>query len=63
MSSISRHIKRAKCKRNGIDWPERTQPTKVREDHYLVLNPTKGWKRVSVKRLAAQQRMAEMLGG
>ena len=29
---------------------------------YTVLHPTKGWRRISAKRLRAQHRMAQLLG-
>ncbi len=54
-------MKRAFVRKNGIEWPSRPQPTKVREDHYKTLHPTRGWKRVSNKRIEAQHRMAVLL--
>ena len=39
------------------------QPVRIDDQGYDVLHPTRGWKRISYRRLAAQQRMATMLGG
>lgn len=49
------------CQRNAVK-PKRTQPTIVGPTYYRVLHPTKGWRRVSNKRVAAQTRMAHLLG-
>ena len=62
MTSITRKMRRASDRRNAKEWPTRQPVTVVNEDHYLVLNPTKGWQRYSNKRVWAQHRMAQMLG-
>lgn len=57
MSSAIRKIQRRAARLSG-DLGTRPQPTIVNADHYLTLHPTKGWRRVSNKRVAAQMAMA-----
>ena len=40
----------------------KTQQTRITEAGYHTLRPTKGWIFISTKRLAAQYRMAQILG-
>lgn len=62
MSGLSRKMRRAARRKNGHSWPSSEQRTIVRDDHYMTLHPTRGWKRISNKRVEAQHRMAQMLG-
>lgn len=62
MTSLQRKLVRAACHRTGVKIEsDRPQPTKIEDSYYLVLHPTRGWKRVSDKRLFAQQKMARLL--
>lgn len=67
MSSFTRRLgrniaRRAATKDQIADHrAAKTQPTIVREAHYLVLHPTRGWRRVSYRRASAQQAMAYIL--
>ena len=62
MSSLTRRMQRNYRRRNGTwESPDRLAFA-IEDGGYLVLLPTKGWMRMTGKRLRAQQRMAEMLG-
>lgn len=61
MSSYPRRLQR-KALRNRTDYQPKSQPTRIHSDGYSTLTPTKGWRWVSNRRLAAQRRMAALLG-
>lgn len=57
MSSLPRRIARKRKRLTG-DWPARERPFRSEgEGGYSTLHPTKGWMRVSAKRLFAQNRL------
>ena len=57
MSSMLRRIQRkAAFKTEAAPWQFRPLP----DGGYVALHPTRGWKRFSGKRLAAQGRVAQM---
>ncbi len=60
MSSFIRNLQR-KIKRNHPDYEPAPQPTIIEGDGYQTLRSTKGWIRISNRRLAAQFKMAHML--
>lgn len=45
-----------------VETLKRPQPTLVRNDHYVTLHPTRGWKRVANARIFARQIMDRILG-
>ena len=50
--SLVRSIRRARARKNGIDWVVKERPFVVHPDGgYSVLRPTKGWIKVSGKRV------------
>lgn len=61
MSTESRHIKRRAAKRNGVEWPSRPQPAQQTHNGYRTLHPTRGWRYVSARRLAAIAQMNNLL--
>lgn len=62
MSSLIRRIER-KWAKSRADYEPRPQQYKMlRDGGYLVLHPTKGWRRVCGARLRAGRRMAALLG-
>lgn len=63
MTSIARKMIRAAKRRTGTK-PDKDRPwtTDIRDDHYVVLHPTRGWRRISNRRVEAQRRMAHLLG-
>lgn len=60
MSNFVRRMQR-KSLRMKSDYEAPAQPTVVTEAGYFTLRPTKGWVRISNRRLAAQRVMAGML--
>lgn len=62
MTSLSRKLRRANARKNGIDWIPKARPYRLekRGNAYSFLRPTKGWKRISDKRLRAQARLRGM---
>lgn len=61
MSSLLRTLQRKRQRRNGT-FEAAPQPTEADESGYVTLRPTKGWMRMTAKRLVAQRRMAYLLG-
>lgn len=58
MTNIARQIARSKGWRS-----DKPQPTIFNEDGgYSTLHPTKGWKTMSAKRIAAQIKVRNMVG-
>lgn len=54
MTTLRRKVRRSKARRTGTDWPTREQETRINSDGgYSYLHPTKGWVKVSAKRLRA----------
>lgn len=52
MSNLTRHIKRRLAKKVGKKWEGKPQPTILLPDGgYRTLHPTKGWMKVSGKRI------------
>lgn len=63
MSSFPRRLQRKRL-RQSADYAPKAQLTIVHKDGgYSTLHPTKGWVRVSGKRVAARLRMAQLLRG
>lgn len=60
MSSFLRNMQR-RTLRKREDYTPAPQPTIVTDTGYHTLHPTKGWRYVSIRRLAAQQKMEELL--
>lgn len=55
MTSITRQISRRIARRNGVPYKINPQPTVMTPDGgYRTLRPTKGWLKVSGKRLKGQ---------
>ena len=61
MSSFLRNIQR-RIVRSREGYEAAPQPTIITETGYRTLHPTKGWRVVSNRRIAAQQQMARLLG-
>jgi hypothetical protein len=62
MTSFQRQLQRAARRRAGLSLENhREQPSHLQGDGYLVLHPTRGWKRVSYLRARAQQKLAQLL--
>lgn len=60
---LARAMKRAACRRAGIEWPSVEQPYKAKSDGgYTALRPTKGWMKMSGRRLKAIDKMERMIG-
>lgn len=57
-AALRRRRKQARIAAEKVGAP---QPVRVFDGGYEVLRPTKGWLRVSARRLEAQRRMAAML--
>jgi hypothetical protein len=64
MTSIQRKMQRARLGVTAFNESrgDRPQAVRVRDTNYLALHPTKGWRRFSNRRIAAQLIMANMLG-
>lgn len=62
MGGLTRKIRRAYAKRGGKEWQSKETPFRHDRSGYSALHPTKGWRRISFKRLEAQRRMAQLLG-
>lgn len=60
MSSLLRRMQR-KVLRSKPDYQSKPQITRVEDDAYWTLRPTKGWVRISYRRLNAQRAMAFLL--
>jgi hypothetical protein len=62
MSSMLRNLQR-KIERRSPDRARVEQPYRQHADGtgYDVYHPTRGWRRISAKRVAAQARMASLL--
>lgn len=62
MTSLSRKMNRAACRRSGIEY-NRKDRIYIMDDNggYDALHPTRGWRHISEKRLSAQRKMAEIL--
>lgn len=61
MSTESRHIERRRAKKNGAKWPTRPQVAQQTRNGYRTLHPTRGWRYVSARRLAAIAEMNNLL--
>lgn len=59
--SLCRAFRRRQARKNGTEWKGPDQQVRFLPcGGYETLTPTKGWKRVSAARLAAQQRMSDV---
>lgn len=60
--SISRQFRRAICRKTGKEWLGKPTPFRVHKNGgYDALHPTKGWRRISARRLRAQTRLRNMI--
>lgn len=60
MSSYIRNLQR-KAMRKSPDYEAKPQPTIVCEHGYYTLRPTKGWTYISNARIAAREKIAEIM--
>ncbi len=64
MTSLARKLQRSIDRKTGKVREVRDRPSEPLADGgYRWLHPTSGWKIISGRRLAAQGRMAQILGG
>lgn len=61
MTSLSRQLNRASARRTGRILPKgRPWPVVMGPECYWALHPTRGWKKISLKRVEAQRRITAL---